>query len=124
MTPGELRAVFAQDFRTPLLMSWNVSLERQVGTDWVFRVAYIGNKGKYFFGAAENSREINPAIYVPGASTVANTQARRQYQDYSRIGLYESTNTSKYNSMQLNAEKRFGKGLSVLASYTFSQKDG
>jgi Carboxypeptidase regulatory-like domain/TonB dependent receptor-like, beta-barrel len=122
VTPGELRAVFARDFRTPLLMSWNVSLERQVGTDWVFRIAYIGNKGKYFFGAAENSREINPAIYVPGASTVANTQARRQYQDYSRIGLYESTNTSKYNSMQLNAEKRFGKGLSLLASYTFSRK--
>ena len=38
-------AVFARDFRTPLLMSWNVSLERQVGTDWVFRIAYIGNKG-------------------------------------------------------------------------------
>jgi Carboxypeptidase regulatory-like domain/TonB dependent receptor len=122
VTPGELRAVFARDFRTPLLMSWNVSLERQVGTDWVFRIAYIGNKGKYFFGAAENSREINPAIYVPGASTVANTQARRPHLDYSRIGLYESTNTSKYNSMQLNAEKRFGKGLSMLASYTFSRK--
>ena len=122
VTPGELRAVFDRDFRTPLLMSWNVSLERQVGTDWVFRIAYIGNKGKYFFGAAENSREINPAIYVPGASTVANTQARRPHLDYSRIGLYESTNTSKYNSMQLNAEKRFGKGLSMLASYTFSRK--
>jgi hypothetical protein len=123
VTPTELRAVFAQDFRTPLLASWNVSLERQLGTDWVFRVAYIGNKGSYFFGAAENSREINPAIYVPGASSVANTQARRQYQDYSRIGLYESTNTSKYNSVQLNAEKVFGKGLSVLASYTFSKKE-
>jgi Carboxypeptidase regulatory-like domain/TonB dependent receptor len=123
VTPTELRAVFARDFRTPLLASWNVSVERQVGADWVFRAAYIGNKGSYFFGAAENSREINPAIYLPGASTVGNTQARRQYQDYSRIGLYESTNTTKYNSLQLNAEKRFGKGLSVLASYTFSKKE-
>jgi Carboxypeptidase regulatory-like domain/TonB dependent receptor-like, beta-barrel len=122
VTPTELRAVFDRDFRTPLLMAWNVSLERQIGSDWVFRVAYIGNYGKYFFGAAENSREINPAIYIPGASTVANTQARRPYQDYSRIGLYESTNTTKYKSMQLNAEKRFGRGLSVLASYTFSRK--
>jgi hypothetical protein len=122
VTPTELRAVFSKDFRTPLLASWNLSLERQLGTDWVFRVAYIGNTGKYFFGAAENSREINPAIHVPGASTVANTQARRLHQDYSRIGLYESTNTTKYNSMQLNAEKRFGKGLSMLASYTYSKK--
>jgi hypothetical protein len=122
VTPTELRAVFARDFRTPLLASWNVSLERQIGDDWVFRLAYIGNKGRYFFGAAENSREINPAIYIPGASTVANTQARRPYQDYSRIGLYESTNTSEYNSMQVNAEKRFGRGLSLLASYTYSKK--
>jgi hypothetical protein len=76
VTPTELRAVFAEDFRTPLLMSWNLSLERQLGADWVARVAYIGNEGRYFFGAAENSREINPAIYIPGASTVANTQAR------------------------------------------------
>ncbi|HEU4891988.1 MAG TPA: TonB-dependent receptor [Vicinamibacterales bacterium] len=122
VTPTELRAVFAEDFRTPLLMSWNLSLERQLGADWVARVAYIGNEGRYFFGAAENSREINPAIYIPGASTVANTQARRPYQEYSRIGLYESTNTSRYHSMQLNVEKRFARGLSVLASYTFSKK--
>lgn len=122
VTPTELRAVFARDFRTPLLASWNLSVERQIGADWVLRVTYAGNKGSYYFGAAENSREINPAIYVPGASTVANTQARRPYPDYSRIGLYESTNESEYNSVQLNAEKRFGKGLAVLASYTFSRK--
>jgi hypothetical protein len=121
VTPTELRAVFDKDFRTPLLTSWNLTLERQVA-DWVFRGAYIGNKGTYFFGAAENSREFNPAVYVPGNSTVGNTQARRRYQDYSRIGHYESGNNTNYHSLQLNAEKRFGHGLSVLASYTFSKK--
>jgi len=122
VTPTELRAVFSKDFRTPLLAAWNLSVERQLGSDWVLRVAYIGNKATYFFAAAENGREINPAIYIPGQSTVANTQARRFYQNFSRIGLYESSNNSNYNSVQLNAEKRFGKGLSVLANYTFSKK--
>ncbi len=122
VTPTELRAVFSPDFRTPLLTSWQLMLERQVGADWVFRGAYIGNKGTYFFAAAENSREINPAIYVPGSSTVANTQARRTYQDFSRIGYYESANNTNYHSMQLNAEKRFSKGLTVLANYTWSKK--
>jgi hypothetical protein len=122
VTPTELRAVFAQDFRTPLLAAWNLSLERQIGADWVVRAAYVGNRGSYFFGADQNSREINPAIYVPGASTLANTQARRRYQDFSRIGFYESTNTTKYDSAQVNAEKRFGKGLALLASYTYSRK--
>lgn len=87
------------------------------------RGAYIGNKGSYFFGAAEASREINPAIYVPGASTLANTQARRVHQDFSRIGLYQSVNTSTYNSLQLNGERRFSQGLSLLVNYTFSRKE-
>ena len=120
--PTEIRATFAKDFRTPLLTSWNLTLERQVGNDWVFRGAYIGNKGTYFFGAAESSREINPAIYIPGQSTNANTQARRLYQDFSRIGLYESSNNTNYHSLQINAEKRFSMGLSVLANYTWSKK--
>lgn len=122
VTPTELRAVFSRDFRTPLLAAWSLSLERQVAADWVLRAAYIGNRGRYFFGAAENSREINPAIYMPGASTVANTQSRRLHGDFSRIGFYESSNKTSYDSMQLNVEKRFSRGLSVLASYTLSKK--
>jgi hypothetical protein len=36
--------------------------------------------------------------------------------------LYESSNNTNYHSLQLNAEKRFGRGLSVLANYTWSKK--
>ncbi|MBK5295279.1 MAG: TonB-dependent receptor [Acidobacteriia bacterium] len=123
VVPTEIRATFAKDFRTPLLTTWNLTLERQIGTDWVFRAAYIGNKGTYFFGAAEASRETNPARAVPGIPlTVGTTQARRQHKDFSNIGLYESSNNTNYHSLQLNAEKRFGRGLSVLANYTWSKK--
>ncbi|HUS07885.1 MAG TPA: TonB-dependent receptor, partial [Bryobacteraceae bacterium] len=120
--PATLRAVYQRDFRLPLLMTWNLSLERQVGHDWVFRAAYLGNKGTHFFAAAENGRELNPALYVPGNSTVANTQARRFYQQFGPIGLYESANNTNYHSMQLNAEKRFSHGYTILASYTWSKK--
>ncbi len=122
VTPTELRAVFSNDFRTPLLTSWNLSIERQLVSDLLLRVSYIGNKGTWFFAAAENWREINPAIYVPGASTVANTQARRPYRDYSRIGLYEAGDNTNYNALEITAEKRYSRGLSLLASYTWSKK--
>src|SRR5258705_1305404 len=39
------RSVFNNDFKVPALYSWNLSLERQFGKDWVGRVAVIGNKG-------------------------------------------------------------------------------
>src|SRR5690606_8006369 len=82
----------------------------------------VGNKGTYFFGAAESSREINPAIYIPGASTVGNTQARRPHQNFSRVGLYESSNNTNYNALELTVEKRDARGFSLLASYTWSKK--
>lgn len=121
-TPATIRAVFAKNFQLPLLMTWNFSLERQLGKDWVFRTAYIGNKGTHFFGAAENAQEINPAIYIPGGSTVGNTQARRSYQQFGPIGYYESGNITNYHSLQLNAEKRFSHGYTILANYTWSKK--
>ena len=64
---------------------------------------------------------MNPAIFGPGA-TISNTQARRPYQSFSNIGFYESGNNSNYHSMVANLEKRFGRGLTVLANYTWSKK--
>lgn len=121
-TPSTIRAVFAENFQLPLLMTWNLSIERQLGNNWVLRAGYIGNKGTHFFGASENARELNPAIYVPGGSTVGNTQARRPYQQFGPIGNYESGNITKYHSLQLNVEKRFAKGYTILANYTWSKK--
>ena len=82
----------------------------------MFKAIYQATKGTYLSQAIV--REINPAIYIPGQSTVANTQARRPYQDFVNVGRIESGNNSNYNALQLNAEKRFAHGLSVLVNYT------
>jgi len=119
--PAALRAVFSKDFTVPALYSWNLAVERQFGQNWVGRVAVIGNKGTHMFAQSENSREVNPAIYGAGA-TVGNTQARRPYADFGPIGFFESGNNTHYNSLQLNLEKRFSHGYTVLASYTWSKK--
>jgi len=117
--PAAVRWTFAKDFRIPQIISWNLILERQIGRDWVVKAAYQASKGTYLSQAIV--REINPAIYIPGQSTVANTQARRVYADFVNIGRIESGNNSEYNALQLTAEKRFSHGLSVLANYTWSK---
>jgi len=117
--PAAIRATFAKDFRIPQIATWNLVLERQVGPDWVFKAAYQASKGTYL--SQFIFREVNPAIYVPGQSTVANTQARRIYKDFSNIGRIESGNNSHYHGLQLSAEKRYARGLSVLANYTWSK---
>ena len=43
-------------------------------------------------------------------------------QQFGPIGNYESGNNTSYESLQLNAEKRFSKGYTILANYTWSKK--
>jgi hypothetical protein len=81
------------------------------------RIAYAGSKGSRL----SMVREFNPAIYTVGATT-ATTNARRTLAPfYGSIAVTESTGKSDYNSMQLTLDKRFSKGLSILANYTWSK---
>ena len=120
-TPTALQ-VASPHLKVPLLTTWNLTLERQVGSDWLVRVGYVGNKGTNPQSVFQNSRELNPAIYMPGASTVANTQSRRIYQDFTTITntIFSGHNTH-YNALQLTLERHFVRGLSILANYTFSK---
>jgi len=81
----------------------------------------VGNKGTFLSNGLKAARETDPAIYIPGQSTTANTQQRRIYTDFTTIGLYSSDSNSHYNALQLGVEKRVGRGLSVLANYTWSK---
>ena len=114
--PTSIRSSFSKDYRIPLVTNWNLMIERQIGASWVTRAAYVGNKGTYLL----LQREVNPAIYVPGA-TLGNTQDRRPYGDFSHIGMYEASGNSSYNSLQLSVEKRFSRGLQLLANYTWQK---
>jgi len=119
--PVSIRWYFPNNFHISQLATWNLTVERQLGRDWIVRAGYVGNKGTYLSNAAKGYRETNPAIYIPGQSTEANTQARRAYQDFSSIGLFSSDSNSHHEALQLTAEKRFGAGFSLLANYTWGK---
>jgi hypothetical protein len=52
---------------------------------------------------------------------VANTQTRRVYPTFGPVTRSESSGNSNYHALQLNAEKRFARGFSLLTNYTFSK---
>jgi hypothetical protein len=62
------------------------------------------------------------SICIPGASTIANTQSRRPYKDFSVLSVVPTDFNSHYESIQLNAEKRLSCGLQVLANYIESSR--
>ena len=73
-----------RDLQIPQLITWNLTFERQLGREWVVRAAYVGNKGTHISGSDDYNpaQEVNPAIYVPGSSTVGNTQDRRRFPGF------------------------------------------
>ncbi len=122
---NDIRRFFSLDFRIPQLQTWSLRVERQMATDWVASVAYVGNKGS----RQRLTTEANPGIFIPGVdeqgnplSTVGNTQARRRYPDaFGRVRRFDSGGNSFYHGLQLNLEKRFSHGYSLLTNYTWSR---
>ncbi len=84
-------------------------------------MSYAGNKGTYLASGVLGFNEQNPAVYVPGNSTAANTQQRRLNPLFGSVGLFSSDNNSHYNSFRINVEKRLSHGVSILANYTRSR---
>lgn len=118
------------DWRPTALNQWNLSIQRQIGNDWLFTANYVGNNTSHLIV----SGELNAAVYIPGkcgtanCSTTANTNQRRLYyllnpaqgQFYSTISRLDDGGTGSYNGLLLAAQKRLSRAVSVLVNYTWS----
>jgi len=116
--------IFDRHFRLPQILTWNLTLERGLGEGWLVRAAYMGNKAARLTGTADQEvgqLELNYAVYIPGESTEANTQQRRVYPTFGPINSINSGVNGNYNALQLTLDKRFTRGFSFLANFTWSK---
>jgi hypothetical protein len=102
---------YPYDFKTTSNTQWNVSVQRQLGESNVLTVAYVGAKATHVF-VTEN---INQAI--PGPGPVVPRRPYPNLGDGTAVGPWGN---SAYNSLQTTFERRFSKGLSVLAAWTWA----
>jgi len=102
--------------RNAQLQSWNLTLERQLPGQLVVRAAYAGSKGTHL----ASLREGNAGVYIPG-STLGTDARRPLYPNFGQMTLVEPGDNSNYNALQLNVERRFAKGYTILANYTFAK---
>ncbi|MGI8989209.1 MAG: carboxypeptidase regulatory-like domain-containing protein [Bryobacteraceae bacterium] len=114
--PLDLHHMYAQQ--------WDLSYQRQLTADWLVSATYLGNKVTHL----RSSFEQNPAVYIPGASTIANTNQRRTLNLLNpKAGAYYATITTiddglntNYNALRLSLQHRFGNGFTLLSVYTYS----
>ncbi len=102
--------------RVGYTQNWNLTLEHQFADNIAVSAAYVGNHAINIVG----SRQFNPALFGPGA-TVANENTRRLYPGFGSVELASSYVYENFHSLQLNATKRLGNGLSLLSNFTWSK---
>jgi len=117
--------IFDRHFREPMILAYNLTLERGFGKDWFLRAEFTGNHGSHLGGTGDQEAgllQLNPAIYVPGASTEDNdnVQSRRPNPAFGFVDAINSGVNSDYNAGQIELEKRVSYGLSFQTNFTWS----
>ena len=107
---------YPPDFSSGYARQWNVSMQRELIGNLVVSAAYIGTRADDL----PTTRQINPSVYVPGA-TLATRQQNRLYPEFESISSFDPIGRSRYNGLELTVNKRFSRGYSILASYTLSK---
>jgi len=111
-------ATYPVRFRPGYLQDWNLTIEREVYPNFVVRAGYAGSKGT----ALLQGQQLNASVYIPGQSTLANTNNRRPYWPaFTSITQVGSDGNSSFNSLQLSLDKRFSGGFTLLANYTWAK---
>jgi Carboxypeptidase regulatory-like domain len=131
-------------FKTTAVNQWNLTVQRQLGRDWLVSAQYIGSESAHLI----DSFQLNPAVYIPGncvagqygltaagpCSNTSNTNYRREFvlnhypgtlepngtPTFGYVDEFDDGATSSYNGLALAVVKRLSKGLSINVNYTWS----
>lgn len=126
-----IAAVDYNDFRNPYSLQFNLGVQRRLG-NWLLEVAYVGSRGldlPLFLNANQvplrslttAQRALISQAVTAGQDTTSLLATVRPYPAFDAITLSRNSASSTYHSGQIKLERRFARGLSALASYTFSK---
>jgi len=112
--------IFDRHFRLPMVLSYNLTLERGFKQDFMLRVAYVGNEGRHLSGTGDQESgllQLNPSHWDP-----ALQQEVPVYPAYGSIASINSGVNSNYNAAQITLEKRMTHGFSFLTNFTWAKE--
>jgi hypothetical protein len=124
------------DAKPTYLHQWNLSIQRQFGTNWLVSANYVGNSTIHLW----TGNQENPAIYIPGSSCVinnvtyspcsslTNTNQRRalylanpsQGQYFGSVQQQDTGGTGSYEALYFTVLRRLDHGVTVQGNYTLS----
>jgi outer membrane receptor protein involved in Fe transport len=124
--------LFDKNYQQPFVHQARAGIEREVVKNLSISATYLYYRGEDL----TRTRDINLSTPVPFTATGPDGQvytfdrfpsARPISRpagtglSYNRISIFESTATSEYNGLAIQATQRFSKGFQFIAAYTFSK---
>lgn len=105
--------------RTSYVQQYNFGMQQEIVRDTVFDIAYVGNRSLKL----ASFRNLNPNTFTYNAQGAAVVGARElsPLRLNGDIQVLENLGIANYNSLQGKLERRFSKGLTLLAAYTYGK---
>jgi len=122
---------------------WNFDVQRELPAGMALSVAYAGSKGTHLPGPNQQIDQLPPEFMALGSKLqdqvpnpfygtatigplaqprVAYGQLLRPFPQYNGVSMsYPTNRNSIYHSAQVNLQKRFGRGGSIVGAYTWSK---
>jgi hypothetical protein len=103
----------ATNLRNPVTYQYNLDIQRELPGRLVLTLAYVGTRGEHLFANQE---------FNGGTNTFdANNNLIRLNPEFGPITVRNNAGDSKYNSAQVEVERRFHTNLTARVSYTYSK---
>src|SRR5262249_8248317 len=118
--PGfTLQNAVYEDFNTPYIYQYNLTVQRALPSKIVASIAYVGSTGRHLIERYDANTPI-PTRLADGTLFTPATAQRRD-PIFGELQTRRLAGMSYYNSLQVSAVRRISEGLQAQLSYTFAK---
>jgi hypothetical protein len=113
-------AIYDPNTRPEMVQMYNLTVQRELSSNLMLEVGYLGNRST---GGLVTTNANDAASALP--NDTSSPQSRRLVSpQLGNLTYYAPQGSATYNAFTASLEKRFSRGLSLLASYTWSRALG
>jgi hypothetical protein len=124
-----------KNLRTPYVQQWHLTVEREWFGDYLISASYVGTKGTKLTRLTTPNGGPNVLPFIPIATSIDDLPqstpvifppfigsglTKRTNTNLGAYQIYENSAASNYHALQLEARKRYSRGLQFTAAYTLS----
>ena len=125
---------FERNGKTPVIYNWTFGIQQDLGFKTILGVSYNGSRSNFLiqsrnlnlvpYGAqflAENQDPSRPVTVPPANPNALPDNFFRPFPGYGNITYNEYASSSNYHALQVQANRRFSRGLQYGLAYTWSK---